>query len=93
MAVGLQEGAAPANARVEETSGWAAAFALTPLTGAGLGGLVVLLLGGGLLLWYLRGRDARALAGRPQLTRRVRTRISKRMEQPSPQAAPLVNRV
>jgi hypothetical protein len=63
VAVGLQEGAAPANARVEETSGLAAAFALTPLTGAGLGGLVVLLLGGGLLLWYLRGRDARALAG------------------------------
>ncbi|MEV8439862.1 DUF2207 domain-containing protein [Actinosynnema sp. NPDC051121] len=63
VAVGLQEGAAPANARVEETSGLAAAFALTPLTGAGLGGLVVLLLCGGLLLWYLRGRDARALAG------------------------------
>ncbi|MFI9011241.1 DUF2207 domain-containing protein [Actinosynnema sp. NPDC053489] len=63
LAVGLQEGVAPANARVEETSGLAAAFALTPLTGAGLGGLVVLLLGGGLLLWYLRGRDARALAG------------------------------
>ncbi|MCE7000331.1 DUF2207 domain-containing protein [Saccharothrix sp. S26] len=63
VAVGLQEGTAPANARVEETSGLAAAFALTPLTGAGLGGLVVLLLCGGLLLWYLRGRDARALAG------------------------------
>ncbi|ONI86051.1 hypothetical protein ALI22I_25245 [Saccharothrix sp. ALI-22-I] len=63
VAVGLQEGAAPANALVEERSGLAAAFALTPVTGAGLGGLVVLLLGGGLLLWYLRGRDARALAG------------------------------
>ncbi|MEU4765393.1 DUF2207 domain-containing protein [Actinosynnema sp. NPDC023794] len=63
VTVGLQEGAAPANARVEESSGLAAAFALTPLTGAGLGGLVVLLLCGGLLLWYLRGRDARALAG------------------------------
>ena len=63
VTVGLQEGAAPANARVEEPSGLAAAFALTPLTGAGLGGLVVLLLCGGLLLWYLRGRDARALAG------------------------------
>ncbi|MEU4446575.1 DUF2207 domain-containing protein [Actinosynnema sp. NPDC050801] len=62
VVVGLQEGAAPANALVEETSGLAAAFALTPLTGAGLGGLVVLLLCGGLLLWYLRGRDARALA-------------------------------
>ncbi len=63
VAVGLHEGVAPANARVEETSGLAAAFALTPLTGAGLGGLVVLLLCGGLALWYLRGRDARALAG------------------------------
>lgn len=63
VVVGLEEGAAPANARVEESSGLAAAFALTPLTGAGLGGLVVLLLCGGLLLWYLRGRDARALAG------------------------------
>ena len=63
VTVGLQEGAAPANARVEESSGLAAAFALTPLTGVGLGGLVVLLLCGGLALWYLRGRDARALAG------------------------------
>ncbi|MGW4111878.1 DUF2207 domain-containing protein [Actinosynnema sp. NPDC004786] len=63
VAVGLQEGAAPANALVEETSGLAAAFALTPLTGVMLGVLVVLLLCGGLLLWYLRGRDARALAG------------------------------
>ncbi|XVV04813.1 DUF2207 family protein [Actinosynnema sp. CA-248983] len=62
VAVGLQDGAAPANARVEETSGLAAAFALTPATGIGLGGLVVLLLGGLALLWYLRGRDARALA-------------------------------
>ncbi|WP_433268765.1 DUF2207 domain-containing protein [Actinosynnema sp. CS-041913] len=62
VAVGLQDGAAPANARIEETSGLAAAFALTPVTGVGLGGLVVLLLGGVLLLWYLRGRDARALA-------------------------------
>ncbi len=62
VAVGLQNGAAPANARIEETSGLAAAFALTPATGAGLGGLLVLLLGGVALLWYLRGRDTRALA-------------------------------
>ncbi|QTR05225.1 DUF2207 domain-containing protein [Saccharothrix algeriensis] len=63
VAVGLQDGAAPANARVEETSGLAAAFALTPVTGVALGGLALLLLGGVLLLWYLRGRDQRALAG------------------------------
>ncbi|WP_308258478.1 DUF2207 domain-containing protein [Saccharothrix obliqua] len=63
VAVGLQDGVAPANARIEETSGLAAAFALTPMTALGLGGLVVLLLAGGVLLWYLRGRDARALAG------------------------------
>ncbi|MBB5956109.1 hypothetical protein FHS29_002695 [Saccharothrix tamanrassetensis] len=63
VAVGLQDGAAPANARIEETSGLAAAFALTPVTGVVLGLLAVLLLGGVLLLWYLRGRDARALAG------------------------------
>ncbi|WP_121002460.1 DUF2207 domain-containing protein [Saccharothrix australiensis] len=62
VAVGLQEGAAPANARIEETSGLAAAFALTPVAGVGLGGLAVLLLGGVVLLWYLRGRDQRALA-------------------------------
>ncbi|MFC6093629.1 DUF2207 domain-containing protein [Saccharothrix lopnurensis] len=63
VAVGLQDGAAPANARVVESSGLAAAFALTPATGVGLGALVLLLLGGAVLLWYLRGRDARALAG------------------------------
>ncbi|QFZ16838.1 DUF2207 domain-containing protein [Saccharothrix syringae] len=63
VAVGLQEGAAPPNARVVETSTLAAAFALTPATGAGLGALVLLLIGGMVALWYLRGRDARALEG------------------------------
>lgn len=62
VAVGLQDGAAPPNARVAETSRWASAFALTPVTGAGLAGLVLLLLGGVALLWRLRGRDARAMA-------------------------------
>lgn len=63
LTVGLQEGAVPANARVEEASGLLAAFALTPATGVGLGGLVLLLLAGGMALWYLRGRDSRALGG------------------------------
>ncbi|MEV0681075.1 DUF2207 domain-containing protein [Actinosynnema sp. NPDC050436] len=63
VAVGLQDGAAPANARVEETSGLAAAFALTPLSSVLLAVLALLLLGGVVLLWYLRGRDSRALAG------------------------------
>ncbi|MEU5693750.1 DUF2207 domain-containing protein [Actinosynnema sp. NPDC020468] len=63
VAVGLENGAAPANARVEETSVLAAAFALTPATTVGLVVLVVFLLGGVVLLWTLRGRDAKALAG------------------------------
>jgi hypothetical protein len=61
LAVGLSAGVVPANAAVVETSGLAAAFALTPATALGLGGLLVLLLGGVVLLWYLRGRDAAAL--------------------------------
>ena len=63
VAVGLAAGVVPANAVVVESSGLAAAFALTPVSGAALGGLLVLLLGGVALLWYLRGRDAAALAG------------------------------
>ncbi|MGW6444901.1 DUF2207 domain-containing protein [Lentzea sp. NPDC055074] len=62
VAIGLSAGVVPPNAVVVEQSGLAAAFALTPVSGAALGGLLVLLLGGVVLLWYLRGRDARALA-------------------------------
>ncbi|GAA3870868.1 DUF2207 domain-containing protein [Saccharothrix violaceirubra] len=63
IAIGLQDGAAPPNARVEESSTLASAFALTPATGLGLGALALVLLVGVGLLWFLRGRDARALAG------------------------------
>lgn len=62
VAIGLSAGVVPPNAVVVEQSGLAAAFALTPASGAALGGLLVLLLGGVALLWYLRGRDAAALA-------------------------------
>ncbi|MFD4638438.1 DUF2207 domain-containing protein [Lentzea sp. NPDC058436] len=62
VAIGLTAGVVPPNAVVVEQSGLAAAFALTPASGAALGGLLVLLLGGVALLWYLRGRDAAALA-------------------------------
>ncbi|MEU7475793.1 DUF2207 domain-containing protein [Lentzea sp. NPDC042327] len=63
VAVGLAAGVVPANAVVVESSGLAAAFALTPVSGAALGGLLLLLFGGVALLWFLRGRDAAALAG------------------------------
>ncbi|MGW4214564.1 DUF2207 domain-containing protein [Lentzea sp. NPDC004789] len=62
VAIGLSAGVVPPNAVVVEQSGLAAAFALTPVSGIALGGLLVLLLGGVALLWYLRGRDAAALA-------------------------------
>ncbi|SEQ03466.1 Predicted membrane protein [Lentzea albida] len=62
VAIGLSAGVVPPNAVVVEQSGLAAAFALTPVSGAALGALLVLLLGGVALLWYLRGRDAAALA-------------------------------
>lgn len=62
VAVGLSAGVVPPNAVVVQSSGLAAAFALTPVSGAALGGLLILLLGGVGLLWFLRGRDAAALA-------------------------------
>ncbi|MFD4670751.1 DUF2207 domain-containing protein [Lentzea sp. NPDC058450] len=62
IAIGLSAGVVPPNAVVVEQSGLAAAFALTPISATALGALLVLLLGGVALLWYLRGRDAAALA-------------------------------
>ncbi|MGH3761708.1 DUF2207 family protein [Actinophytocola sp.] len=38
------------------------AFALTPVSGVGLGALAAVLVGGFVLLWLARGRDTRALA-------------------------------
>jgi len=63
FAIGLPNGTVPVNERVEPTNGLASAFALTPETGIGLAALIVLLLAGLGLLWYSRGRDAKALAG------------------------------
>jgi hypothetical protein len=65
LSVSLPSHTVPANARFDSASTAsivAAAFALTPVSGVGLGVLSLLLLGGFLLLWLARGRDARALA-------------------------------
>ncbi|WP_228771657.1 DUF2207 family protein [Actinokineospora iranica] len=61
LAADLPAGLVPANARFERAGGAAGPFALTPLTGAGLGLLTLLLLGGFAALWLARGRDAKAL--------------------------------
>ena len=63
FAIGLANGTVPVNENVVPTNALASAFALTPETGIGLAVLVVLLLAGLGLLWYARGRDAKALAG------------------------------
>jgi hypothetical protein len=63
FAVGLPNGSVPVNERVEQSNGLASAFALTTETAIGLAALIVLLLVGLGLLWYARGRDAKALAG------------------------------
>jgi hypothetical protein len=62
LTVNLPAGTVGANARFDDI-GTAGAFALTTASGVGLGALVLLLIGGFLLLWLARGRDARALAG------------------------------
>lgn len=63
VAVTLPPGSVPANARFEESFSFGEAFSLTPASGAGLVGVGLLLIGGFGVLWYFRGRDARALAG------------------------------
>ncbi len=62
LTVNLPAGTVGANARFDDI-GTASAFALTTASGVGLGALVLLLIGGFMLLWLARGRDARALAG------------------------------
>ncbi|WP_063758567.1 DUF2207 domain-containing protein [Kibdelosporangium aridum] len=62
LAVGLPLGTVPANAKLVEPETGAGPFALTSFSGFGLLGLTVLLLGGIVLLWVARGRDAKVLA-------------------------------
>lgn len=62
LTVSLPAGTVGANARFDDI-GTASAFALTTASSAGLGALLLLLIGGFALLWLARGRDARALAG------------------------------
>jgi uncharacterized protein (TIGR04222 family) len=62
LSVALPSNTVPANARFDGSSTKASAFALTPVSGGGLGLVTLLVLGGFLLLWLARGRDARALA-------------------------------
>ncbi|HEY0450151.1 DUF2207 domain-containing protein [Actinophytocola sp.] len=60
LAVTLPSGAVGGNARFDDVT--TSAFALTPVSGLGLGVLALVLVGGFVLLWLARGRDARALA-------------------------------
>lgn len=61
LTVNLPAGTVGANANFDDIA-TTNAFALTTASGVGLGGLVLLFLGGFVLLWLARGRDARALA-------------------------------
>ncbi|SES43768.1 Predicted membrane protein [Actinokineospora terrae] len=56
----LPAGLVPANARYEKAA--STAFAVTPLSGAGLGLVGLLLLGGFVFLWRAREREAKMLA-------------------------------
>jgi len=62
LAVQLPADTVDANAAFDDTSTTTSAFAFTTPSGIGLGALVLLLLGGFVLLWLARGRDAKALA-------------------------------
>jgi predicted membrane protein DUF2207 len=61
LTVNLPAGTVGANARFDDI-GAASAFGLTMASGIGLAALVLLLIGGFVVLWLARGRDARALA-------------------------------
>jgi hypothetical protein len=60
LSVDLPAGLVPANARFDADK--QGAFALTPISGAALGLLALLLLGGFGALWAARGRDAKSVA-------------------------------
>jgi Predicted membrane protein (DUF2207) len=62
LAVTLPAGTVGGGGDAEFAETTTSAFALTPVSGIGLGVLAVVLVGGFLLLWLARGRDARALA-------------------------------
>lgn len=62
LSVRLPGDTVAANAAFDPTSKTTSAFAITPVSGIGLGALMLLLLGGFALLWLARGRDAKALA-------------------------------
>ncbi|GAA2972387.1 DUF2207 domain-containing protein [Actinokineospora diospyrosa] len=55
----LPAGLVPANARFDKAT--STAFAVTPVSGAGLGLVALLLLGGFVFLWRARARDAKSL--------------------------------
>lgn len=63
LSVGFDANALPVTAKYEEQWSLASAFALTPLSGAGLIVLLALLLGGFGMLWLARGRDTKVQAG------------------------------
>lgn len=58
LAVSMPLGTVPSNARFVQTATVATAFSLTPTVGFGFAVLALLLLLGGLALWWLRRRDA-----------------------------------
>ncbi|HEY7597160.1 MAG TPA: DUF2207 domain-containing protein [Actinophytocola sp.] len=62
LSVLLPDGTVGAAGAAEFGSLSPSAFALTPVSGIGLGVLAVVLVGGFVLLWLARGRDAKALA-------------------------------
>lgn len=62
LSVQLPAGTVAPNAQFAETFSVARAFSLSPVSGAGLAGVGMLLVGGFGLLWYTRGRDVSALA-------------------------------
>ncbi|MCU1682069.1 MAG: Conserved putative secreted protein [Amycolatopsis sp.] len=63
LAVSMPLGTVPSNARFVQTATVANAFSLTPAVGIGFAVLALLLLLGGLAVWWLRRRDAASPVG------------------------------